>query len=296
MVEVLRLWYRATRPFSFTASVIPVLVGSLLAFQREVHLVRFALALAGAVLIHAGTNLVNDYFDHVKGADGPHSLGPSGVIQRELLTPRAVLLGGIICFALGSVIGLALVAMTGMPLLWLGLASVAAGFFYTAAPVSLAYVGLGEVTVFLFMGPVIVMGAHYVQVEEWSRTAFLVSLPVAFLVTGILHANNMRDIEDDRRTGKRTIATIIGRRWANREYYALVGAAYVALVAMVVAGVAPWTSLVALATLPAAVKAVRLAATTTSPRRLNFVLRDTALLHRNFGALLALGLAAALLV
>ena len=296
MVETLRLWYRATRPFSFTASLIPVLVGSFLAFEREVHVVRFGLALAGAVLIHAGTNLVNDYFDHVKGADGPHSLGPSGVIQRELLSPRAVLLGGIACFVAGSAVGLVLVGMTGTALLWLGLASVAAGFFYTAAPVSLAYVGLGEVTVFLFMGPVIVMGAYYVQVEEWSRTAFLVSLPVAFLVTGILHANNMRDIEDDRRTGKRTIATIIGRRWANYEYYVLIGGAYVALVAMVVAGAAPWTVLVALVTLPAAVKAIRLAATTTSPRRLNFVLRDTALLHRNFGALLALGLAAALVV
>lgn len=296
MGEKLWLWYRATRPFSFTASVIPVLVGSFLAFPYEVHPFRFLLALVGAVAIHAGTNLVNDYFDHVKGADGPRSLGPSGVIQRGLLTPHAVLAGGIVCFAVGSVIGLVLVAITGPALLWLGLASVAAGFFYTAAPISLAYVGLGEVTVFLFMGPVIVLGAHYVQVERWSWTVFLVSLPVAFLVTGILHANNLRDIEDDRRAGKRTLATIIGRRWATYEYYALIGGAYVVLPALVALGAAPWPSLIALATLPAAVKAVRLAARTTNPGRLNYALRATALLHMRFGLLLTLGLAAALVV
>jgi 1,4-dihydroxy-2-naphthoate octaprenyltransferase len=291
-----RLWLRATRPFSFTASVVPVLVGTLLGFEEQIHPARFALALAGALLIHAGTNLVNDYFDHVKGADGPHSLGPSGVIQRGLLSPRAVLTGGIVCFAAGSALGLVLVALVGPALLWLGLASVAAGFFYTAAPVSLAYIGLGEVTVFLFMGPAIVMGASYVQVEHWSWTAFVVSLPVAFLVTGILHANNMRDIESDRRTGKRTIATLIGRRWATYEYALLIGGAYLALVLMVVTGAAPWPALVAFATLPAAVKAVRLAAVTTTPRRLNLVLRDTALLHMRFGTLLALGLAVGLVV
>src|SRR4051812_40240984 len=99
--DSLRLWLRATRPFSFTASVVPVLVGSFLAFQNDVHPLRFVLALLGAVLIHAGTNLVNDYYDHVKGADGPHSLGPSGVIQRNLLSPRSVLIGGIVCFIAG---------------------------------------------------------------------------------------------------------------------------------------------------------------------------------------------------
>lgn len=273
-----------------------MLVGSFLAFRDDVHPLRFLLALVGAVLIHAGTNLVNDYYDHVKGADGPHSLGPSGVIQRQLLSPRAVLTGGIVCFALGSAIGLVLVAMTGPALLWLGLASVAAGFFYTGAPVSLAYVGLGEVTVFLFMGPVIVMGAYFVQTLEWSRTALLVSLPVAFLVAAILHANNMRDIEDDRRTGKRTIATVIGRRWANYEYYALIGAAYAVLVVLVLIGAAPWPALIAFATLPAAIKAVQLAHRTTSPRRLNYLLAGTAMLHMRFGLLLVLGLAVGLVV
>ncbi len=291
-----RLWWRAMRPFSFTASVVPVLVGSLLAFRDEIHLFRFVLALFGAVAIHAGTNLVNDYYDHVKGADGPHSLGPSGMIQRGLLSPRAVLLGGIVCFTVGSVIGLTLVAMTGPSLLWLGAASVAAGFLYTGGPAALAYVGLGEVTVFLFMGPVIVMGAFFVQVERWDWAAFLVSLPVAFLVAAILHANNMRDIDDDRRNGKRTIATLIGRRWANYEYYLLVGAAYAALVVLVALRTAPWPALAAFATLPLATKMIRYAARTANPRSLNRLLAGTAMLHMRFGLLMALGLGVALLV
>lgn len=292
----MQLWWRALRPFSFTASVIPVLVGSLLGFDERVRVLPFLLALVGSVAIHAGTNLVNDYYDHVKGADGPDSLGPSGVIQRGDLSPRSVLIGGIVCFALGSAIGLVLVAMTSVELLWLGLASVLAGFLYTGAPVSLAYIGLGEVTVFVFMGPVMVLGSYFVQTERWAWAPFIVSLPVAFLVTGILHANNMRDIEDDRRHGKRTIATLIGRRWANVEYYLLIGAAYLTLVAAVAVGEAPWPALVALVTVPMAWKAVQLARKTTSARRLNYLLAGTAMLHMRFGLLLALGLAVGLAV
>ena len=176
----LLLAYQATRPFSFTASVIPVLVGTLIAACVDFSPVRFLLALIGAVAIHAGTNLVNDYYDHVKGVDGGGTHGPAGMIQRGLISPRAVLTMGTAWFGLGSAIGLILVALTGLGLLWLGVANAAAGFFYTAAPVSLAYLGLGEITVFLFMGPVIVLGTYVVQTETWSWTPMIVSLPLAF--------------------------------------------------------------------------------------------------------------------
>lgn len=290
MRDTARLWYRAMRPFSFTASVAPVLVGSVLAFDEAIHPGRFLLALFGAVAIHAGTNLVNDYFDHRKGADGPHSLGPAGMIQRGLLSPRAVLTGGVIGFAAGSAAGLVLVALTGPAILWLGLASVAAGVLYTAGPAALAYIGLGELTVFIFMGPVIVLGSYYVQLERFGWGPAVVSLPVAFLVAAILHANNLRDIEDDRRTGKRTVATLIGRRWATYEYLALIAAAYISLLAGVLAGIIAWPVLVALATAPAALQAARLAAATVEPRALNALVRGTARLHLRFGILMATGL------
>jgi 1,4-dihydroxy-2-naphthoate polyprenyltransferase len=291
MRDRLRLAFLATRPFSLTAAIVPVVVGTLVAAQEAFSPLRFLLAFVGAVALQAGTNLVNDYFDHVKGVDGPDTLGPAGLIQRKVLSPRAVLAMGIGWFALGSVVGLILVAMTGPALLLLGLASVAAGFFYTAAPVSLAYIGLGELTVFLFMGPVIVTGAYYVQTEQWSWQPVVISLPIAFLVTAILQANNLRDIENDRRHGKRTLATLIGRRAATVEYGALIGATY-----LVLAGVVPWPALLAALTLPAAVAAVRLAARTANPRALNFVLLRTAMLHMRFGLLLAAGLTIGLFV
>ncbi|MGE5597412.1 MAG: 1,4-dihydroxy-2-naphthoate octaprenyltransferase, partial [Hyphomicrobiales bacterium] len=249
------------------------------------------LAVLGSVLILAGTNFVNDYYDHVKGADNAESLGPAGFLQRGVLEPKQVLAAGFVCFAAGAVIGLALCATTSWELLWLGLASVLAGFLYTGAPVHLAYIGLGEVTVFVFVGPIMVVGAYFVQVERWDWEPLVASLPIAFLVTAILHANNLRDIESDRATGKRTIATLIGREWANREMYLLLAAAYATLVIAAVVGAIPWPGLLALASLPFVPPIVRIVAAGGNPRKLNFALARTAGLHMQFGALLAVGLA-----
>jgi 1,4-dihydroxy-2-naphthoate octaprenyltransferase len=291
MMNAIRTWLIAVRPVSFTASVIPVLVGTAIAAEHEFHPALFVLALIGSVAIHAGTNLINDYFDHVKGTDDRAALGPSGVIQRGMLTPGAVRAGGIACFALGAAIGLAIVATTGWPVLALGIASVAAGYFYTASPFSLAYRGLGEVIVFVFMGPVIVLGAYYVQTESWAWAPFVASLPIGFLVAAILHANNVRDIENDREHGKWTLAARAGRPLADYEYLALVLGGYVVLVAMTVFGGAPWPVLLALLTLPLAIRVVRVEAETQSRRALNTVLAQTAGLHMLFGALLAFGFA-----
>lgn len=289
-MDSIRLWFAAARPFSFTASVIPVFVGTLLAAEDAFSWWKALLALIGAVAIHAGTNLVNDYYDHVKGADNPESLGPAGFIQRGLVVPRSVLLAGMVCFAVGAGLGLVLCATTSWELLWLGLASVLAGFLYTGAPVHLAYIGLGEITVFVFMGPVIVLGAWFVQTETWSWDPVVASLPIGFLVTAILHANNLRDIDSDRKTGKRTVATFIGRTWANREMYVLLAGAYVTLVIAAGVGALPWPGLIALATLPLVRPIVAIVRAGGNPKKLNFALVRTAGLHMQFGALLAAGL------
>jgi 1,4-dihydroxy-2-naphthoate octaprenyltransferase len=287
----IRLWWAASRPFSFTASVIPVMVGTLLASEISYNWWKALLALFGAVAIHAGTNLVNDYYDHVKGADNPESLGPAGFIQQGTVTPRSVLAAGIVCFAAGAATGLVLCATSDWQLIWLGMASVLAGFLYTGAPVHLAYIGLGELTVFVFMGPVIVVGAYFVQVESWDWEPLVASLPIGFLVTAILQANNIRDIENDRQAGKRTVATIVGRTWANREMYALLAGAYVTLVVAAAVGAMPWWGLTALATAPLALPIVKIVAAGGNPKKLNFALFQTAQLHMRFGAVLAAGLA-----
>src|SRR5580700_1686211 len=159
----LAVWIQAIRAPSLSAAAIPVLLGVAVAAREGFFsLGRMILALIGAMAIQAGTNLINDYYDFRSGADSNESLGPSMVIQRGLLTPDQVWRGGIVAFAIGAILGLVLVYLCGWPILAIGIPSIAAGYFYTAAPVSLAYVGLGELTVFLFMGPTIVLGAYYV--------------------------------------------------------------------------------------------------------------------------------------
>jgi 1,4-dihydroxy-2-naphthoate octaprenyltransferase len=285
-----KLWFQASRPFSFTAAIVPALVGSLLYAPDTFSWWRALLAILGSVFFLAGTNFVNDYYDDRKGADGPEALGMAGFIQRGILQPKSVLIAGLVCFALGGLVGLVLCAVAGWQLLLIGVASALAGFLYTGWPVHLAYIGLGEVTVFFFMGPIIVMGASFVQVEKFTWEAFVASLPIAFLVTAILHANNLRDIEHDRKAGKRTVATVIGRKWANREMYLLLAATYASLVIAWAVGALPWEALVALGTLafvPPILKVIRAGG---NPKRLNLALFHTAQLHMRFGALMAVGL------
>jgi 1,4-dihydroxy-2-naphthoate octaprenyltransferase len=244
------------------------------------------LALVGAMAIQAGTNLVNDYYDFRSGADSEQSLGPSMVIQRGLLSAEQVWRGGIVAFAIGAVIGLALVYLCGWPILAIGIPSVAAGYFYTASPVSLAYVALGELTVFIFMGPAIVMGAYFVMALHFSRAALWASIPIGFLVAGILHANNIRDIESDTRHGKRTLATILGRAGANYELIALDAAAYLATVVAVVSHAIPWIALAAFITIPRALDQIRIMTRENEPKKLNLGLFRSIQLHMEFGLLM----------
>jgi len=289
-VTSLKTWFEASRPFSFTAAVVPAVVGSLLYADTTFSWWKAVLAVLGSIFFLAGTNFVNDYFDDRKGADGPEALGMAGFIQKGLLSPRAVLIAGFVCFGLGAAIGIILCIAVGWELFLVGVASALAGFLYTGWPVHLAYIGLGEVTVFFFMGPIIVMGASFVQVEAFTWEAFVASLPIAFLVTAILHANNLRDIEHDRKAGKRTVATVIGREWANREMYALLAASYIALVAAWAFNALPWPALVALATLPLVRPIVQVIRAGGNPKKLNLALFRTAQLHMRFGALMAVGL------
>lgn len=312
--QKLNLYWIATRPWSFIATIVPILVGSVIAGYHRVTIFHveptiislrpkialdsydwtfnwliFALALIGSIAFQAGTNLVNDYYDHVKGADSEKSLGMSGVIQRGDLSPRIVLAYGLGCFILGSAIGLYIVTIAGPFILYLGIFSVFAGFFYTAGPMALAYIGLGEVTVGVFMGPVIIIGAYYVQTSIVTLDPLMASIPIALLVAAILHANNLRDLEDDRDIGKRTLATILGRKYANIEYYVLIIGAYFAQVALVLLDFAPLYTLITLVSLPTALALIYRVAGNTEPVALNPVLRGTAQLQMRFGLLLVAG-------
>ncbi|MDP8922477.1 MAG: 1,4-dihydroxy-2-naphthoate octaprenyltransferase, partial [Chloroflexota bacterium] len=213
-----RVWFQAIRPWSFAASVVPVTVGAACAILvGQFSLPAFLLCLLGGVTLQAATNLVNDYYDWRQGADHSGSLGPSRVIQQGWLSPRAVLLGGVGLFVLAGLCGFVLTAMAGWSILLLGLIGVPLAYGYSAPPLKLAYRGLGELNVFFLMGPVMVLGGVLVHGAAGAGVGLAASIPVGFLVASILHANNIRDLDDDRQLGKRTIATLVGMRWAKRE-------------------------------------------------------------------------------
>src|SRR3989454_3308384 len=175
----LRVWWRAVRPFSFTASMTPVLVGSAVAFgETRFRPGLFAAAFIASVAIHAGANLVNDYYDHVRGVDTPESIGPGGMIQRGLLTPHTVLRGALVLFALSAIVGLILVASRGWPILVIGALSVAAGYVYTGGALPPGYTGAGGAVVFFFMGMVTTARAYFVPTSTISTAVPWAALPV----------------------------------------------------------------------------------------------------------------------
>jgi 1,4-dihydroxy-2-naphthoate octaprenyltransferase len=283
----LRAWWLAIRPFSLPASIVPVLVGTAVAAGETFRPGLFALALLGSVLIHAGTNLATDFFDFMHGVQPGATLG--GVIRGGLIAADAVHRAAIACFVLGAACGLVIVAYTGWPVLAAGIASVLAGYFYTAKPISYGRRGLGEIGVFIFMGLLMVMASYYVQVERLSWAPFWAAVPVAILVANILHANNLRDIENDRARAKVTVATLIDRPAADYGLWLLTLSAFVVVIAAVATGGLPVMTLLTLAALPAASSTLqRLREREAS--KLNALVRASAGLHLQFGVLLALGL------
>jgi 1,4-dihydroxy-2-naphthoate octaprenyltransferase len=293
----LRVWLQAVRLFSFTASIIPIVVAIALALADGAfasggprpYLLAAAMLVA-SVACHAGANLANDYHDHRRGLDTAASLGPSKVIQQGLLSPAAVRRGMIVAFAVATAIGLAIVAATGWPVLVLALLSLGAAYLYTGGPKPLGYVALGELTVFLAMGPGMIAGAYYVLTGRVTPAAIVASLPVACLVAAILHANNIRDLEPDRTAGKVTLATWLGRRAANVEYALLVGATYPLVLALIAIVPRLWPVALTLLSLPTALDLIRRVFAAEDEMALNVVLRKTAGLHLRFGLLFSAGL------
>ena len=287
----LKSWFWATRPFSLSASVAPVLVGSALAMGLvTLNWLLFAVTLTASVAIQIGTNLTDEYSDHRKHGGAGKLLAPHKVIQRGLLSERAVLVGMIVAFGYGIGGGLFIVSQTGWPILAVGVASVAAAYFYAGGPYPLGNLALGEPVVFLFMGPVMVMGSYFVQVEELTWTTFLVSLPVAFIVTAILHCNNLRDISEDREVGKRSFAGWLGVGPSRWLYGAFLASAYGIIAGLSATGTISGWGALGLLPLPFAYDAVRKVFAADDRPAMMVVMVRSAKLHGWTGVTLAAGL------
>ena len=287
----MRIWLMAARPRTLPAAVAPVLVGTALGMtESDLRVGGFVAALLGAVFIQVGTNLSNDYSDARRGADTEERLGPVRVTAGGLVPPRQVLVATYVTFGLAVLCGVYLVMLAGPILLAIGAASILAGVLYTGGPRPYGYEGLGEVFVFLFFGLVAVAGSYYVQTENVRWEAFVLAVPVGLLAAAILVVNNVRDLETDRRAGKRTLAVRLGRPRTRTIFGLMVYVAFLtAPLPWVLGALSPWL-LLPLVLLPAAVALVRLVRTHSDGPTLNRALARTGLLQLAFCILLSVGL------
>jgi 1,4-dihydroxy-2-naphthoate polyprenyltransferase len=285
-----RVWILASRPRTLPAAIAPVLVGTALAaYEDEFHVLPFLAAMVGSTFIQIGTNLSNDYSDARRGADTEDRLGPVRVTAGGLMPPRHVLAGTYIAFGIAVAAGLYLAAVAGWELLVVGVASILAGVLYTGGPRPYGYEGLGELFVFVFFGIVAVVGSYYVQTEELRWEAFALAVPVGLLSSAILVVNNVRDIDTDRRAGKRTLAVKLGRERARVLFTAMVVLSFAApVVILALGGLTPWL-LITLAALPLGIPLIKTVSSRSDGPALNGALAGTGRLLAVFSVLLAAG-------
>jgi 1,4-dihydroxy-2-naphthoate polyprenyltransferase len=287
----IRIWLMAARIRTLPAAIAPVLVGTALAgFAHVFHPLRFIAALIGAIFIQVGTNLSNDYSDARRGADTEDRLGPVRVTAGGLVPPRQVLIATYVTFGVAVLAGIYLIAVAGWELLLVGAASILAGVLYTGGPRPYGYEGLGELFVFLFFGIVAVVGSYFVQTTHIVWEAFALAVPVGLLVSAILVVNNFRDIDTDRRAGKKTLAVRLGRERTRGLYAAMVYLAYaLAPITWLFGPLKAWVLLPWL-TLPVAAPIVRTVRNRLDGASLNQALAQTGMLQLAFCMLLAAGL------
>jgi 1,4-dihydroxy-2-naphthoate octaprenyltransferase len=212
-------WLYAIRPKTLFAAIIPVLMGSAVAFRDGGYDSKVVLLiLTCAICIQIGTNLANDYWDWKKGADTEKRIGPPRVTSLGWIAPAKVYRATLLFFGLAGLTGLFLVAAGGWPIFWIGAASLICGFAYTAGPFPLAYLGLGEIFVLLFFGPVASGGTYYLLTRDWSPASLLVGLGAGLYSTALLVVNNLRDRKGDSGAGKKTLAVRFGATFARSEF------------------------------------------------------------------------------
>jgi 1,4-dihydroxy-2-naphthoate octaprenyltransferase len=289
-------WYEIVRPFSFTASTVPVAAGgAVAAIDGRFHWGLFLAAFFGALLLHVGTNVVNEIYDVRKGIDSITSPRASHALLKGRLTEREAFAVALAAFLAATALGVWLIIQRGWPVALLGLTGLIGGFGYTAPPLQYKFRALGLPLVFLLMGPLMVIGTYYVVTGTFDWKTVAVAVPVGLLVAAILHGNEWRDISEDARAGIVTFSIRAGRGAAHLGYVALVVGAYLALSMAVAAKALPPLSLLAMLSLPLLVRAIRASELGAGGQQQAIARIDleTAQLHAAFGALLVLGLAVA---
>ena len=289
-----KVWVKTARPFSLTAAVSPVLVGTAVAsYEGKFHLATFLVTLLACLFLQIAANYFNEYFDYRYGLDHSGSLGASTVIFRHEMTATQVLAGGIGCFVIAAVLGLVLIYLVGPAIILFGLAGMAIAYFYSAKPFQFAIRGLGDILVYIAMGFLMTWGAYYVQIPRWSWLAFAASVPVGFLVVAILNMNNTRDIQDDIVVHKQTLPVRFGQLFGQRFHAFLLIGSYIAVTIFVLLRILPFFSLLVWITFPLAFTNVRSVLAATDRTAFAIGIKRTSMLHLQFGVMLASGIVVA---
>ena len=290
----LGVWVKTARPFSLTAAISPLLVGTAVAaYQRHFMPGIFLAALFSGLFLQIAANYFNEFFDWRYGLDTANSLGASTVIFQGSMTAQQVLFGGIGSFIVAALLGIGLIISVGPAILLFGIAGMAIAYFYSARPFKLATRGLGDIMVFLAMGFLMTWGAYYVQIHQWSWAAFAASIPVGFLVVAILNMNNLRDYQDDLAVAKKTVVVRFGLPFGKRYHAALIYGAYIAVTIFALVHLLPLFSLLAWLSFPTAYSHLKAVVPATDRKVLMRGMKQISALHLQFGLALAVGIALA---
>jgi 1,4-dihydroxy-2-naphthoate octaprenyltransferase len=291
-VSRFQAWKTAARPHTLPAAIVPVLVGSGLAYGEDVfRWDAFVWALVGALAIQIAANFANDASDARRGADTEERLGPPRMVALGVITSRRMWTATWITIGVAATAGVFLTVIAGWPILLIGACSIIAMLGYVGGPAPYGYRGLGEVFVFVFFGLVATVGSRYVHDSTAPLSAWLLAIPVGFLVTAILVVNNYRDIDTDAQTGKRTLAVIMGRERTRALFVVLVYGAFVAIAVFGVAGWTPISTLFACFLIPLGAIPTRIVYVKSDGPALIRALKATARLHLWVGVVLAAAVA-----
>lgn len=283
------IWVLASRPKTLFAAFVPVIVGTSIAnAEGEINLIASVVALVCSILIQIGTNFSNDLQDFIRGADSKERIGPLRVINEGLITTSQMKTAIFIVFFTALLLGLYLIYLGGVVILIIGILSILAGLAYTSGPYPLAYHGLGDFAAFIFFGLIGTIGTYYLNTGEFSTISLIASIPVGALVTNILVVNNYRDLEQDKRAGKNTLAVKLGKTFSRYEFIILMTASFIVpLIIFLSYDVKGWVFLPYL-TLPIAYKLILMMFKLTG-QQLNKTLELTAKFSAIFGLLFSLG-------
>ncbi|MGA9232163.1 MAG: 1,4-dihydroxy-2-naphthoate polyprenyltransferase [Exiguobacterium oxidotolerans] len=292
MNKSIAVYWRMTRPHTLTASFVPVVVGTAIVAPRieSLRLDLFFAMLIASVLIQIATNLFNEYYDYKRGLDNEESVGIGGSIVRDGFKPGTILAFALSLYGIAALLGIYLCLETTWWLLLVGLVSMFVGYIYTGGPLPIAYTPFGEIVAGFFMGYVIIAISAYLQIGYVPTEAVAISVPVAILIGSILLANNIRDLDNDKVNGRKTIACLVGHRAAVYVLIAFFIAAVISLIVAVVAFNVSWFALLALLSIPLMIKAVKLFWDDLEPQELMPGMAQTGKVNTIFGLLLAISL------